>query len=389
MIRTFFISSITLSIVLLAGVLLGDTVAFAQGSPLDGPPADPKGNFITCNGPECNFCNITELIERIIRWLVLVLTIIGVILFVFAGFLLSSSQGDVGKRKKAKDMILSVVIGFIVILSAWMIIDVIMKAFVGGDVGVWNSVTEECGNQREVGKAEKLTIESSQEEFEEPDFQDFNEPDNEFDGGAVGLGSTGGVSTGGPGGFDADGFISADSPFGPQGSGNMTSNAPVTPPQRAGEICYPATCLPGYSINTNVQPYNYPDGIGPRLFINVTEVGNPQISKHFRLCDLTRCEAGGRTGDFIYLDPRAVAGMDLVQEKLPSVRLQITSGYRSPAYNRAVGGAFRSQHMYGKAFDIVANNGLTISIIERACENSGSGWEKQYVSKNFTHCDWR
>ncbi len=43
-------------------------------------------------------------------------------------------------------------------------------------------------------------------------------------------------------------------------------------------------------------------------------------------------------------------------ERLRSVAggrpLRIVSGYRSPAYNRAVGGAPNSQHMFGRAADI-------------------------------------
>ncbi len=36
-----------------------------------------------------------------------------------------------------------------------------------------------------------------------------------------------------------------------------------------------------------------------------------------------------------------------------SVRVIITSGYRTPAYNKKIGGAPRSQHVEGKAADIV------------------------------------
>lgn len=146
MIRAMSIHVVSV-VLLLGGFFLFGEQAFAEGSPLDGTSADPQGNFVTCNGPECNYCDVLELVERVIRWLVLLLTIIGTLLFVYAGLLLSSSQGDVGKRKKAKDMLLSVVIGFIIVLSSWMIIDVIMKAFVDGDVGVWNSVSEGCGGQ--------------------------------------------------------------------------------------------------------------------------------------------------------------------------------------------------------------------------------------------------
>lgn len=158
--ESHFLSTITLE---------GGGPAVAN-SPLDGSPADPEGNFRTCDGPSCDYCDLVEMIEKIIRWLVLVLSTIGVLLFVYAGFMLSSSQGDVGKRKKAKDMILSVVIGLIILLSSWMIIDVIMKAFVGGEVGVWNSVTENCGQHNKVGTVSKDPIIAEAESFTTPEF---------------------------------------------------------------------------------------------------------------------------------------------------------------------------------------------------------------------------
>lgn len=160
----------------IGGILFGGDQVFAQTSPLDGPPADPQGNFSTCNGPDCDYCDVTAMIEKVIRWLVLVLTIIGALLFVYAGFIYTSSRGDVGRTKKGKDMLVSVIVGFIVLLSAWMIIDVIMKTFVGGDVGVWNSVTEQCGEQRDVPTPDAINIQSQREsydvvEYDDPDYQ--------------------------------------------------------------------------------------------------------------------------------------------------------------------------------------------------------------------------
>lgn len=50
-------------------------------------------------------------------------------------------------------------------------------------------------------------------------------------------------------------------------------------------------------------------------------------------------------------------------ERLRSARggrpLRIVSGYRCPTHNRAVGGASRSQHMYGTAADIPAGYATT------------------------------
>lgn len=167
------LSIVIVSMVLLVGGLfLFSEAVYAQANPLDGAPANPEGNFVSCNGPDCDYCDVVELVERVIRWLVLVLTIIGTILFAVAGYILASSQGDVGKRKKGKDMILSVVIGFILILSSWMIIDVIMKAFVGGEVGVWNSVTENCGGQFEPEDVDGLAVLGGEQSYSVAEFDD-------------------------------------------------------------------------------------------------------------------------------------------------------------------------------------------------------------------------
>lgn len=44
--------------------------------------------------------------------------------------------------------------------------------------------------------------------------------------------------------------------------------------------------------------------------------------------------------------------VDLVREDL-GVPLKVTSAYRSPAYNKAVGGASRSQHLRNNALDLI------------------------------------
>lgn len=58
------------------------------------------------------------------------------------------------------------------------------------------------------------------------------------------------------------------------------------------------------------------------------------------------------------LDPlREVWGIHCRQHALGKVSINISSGYRCPALNKAVGGSDTSAHCFGYAFDLVPVNG--------------------------------
>ena len=86
-----------------------------------------------------------------------------------------------------------------------------------------------------------------------------------------------------------------------------------------------------------------------------------QLSPHFYLAEFTHTQIGERLG----LDngpPRAVFDnlkmtaqrMEVVRKILGDVPIIISSGYRSPQVNRAVGGAQDSAHCKGFAVDFIA-----------------------------------
>lgn len=92
-----------------------------------------------------------------------------------------------------------------------------------------------------------------------------------------------------------------------------------------------------------------------------------QLSPHFSLEEFQRSETGARKG----LDntcpapllPRlknTAERMEQVRSILGNVPITVFSGYRSPAVNRAVGGANSSAHTLGYAVDFMAK-GLSIS----------------------------
>lgn len=120
--RTIFLSSIT--------IFLLPQVAFGQA-------------LVACTGVNCNFCSLAQTVDNVIEWLIAFMVVVAVILLAYAGIRMVISAGDTGAVQEAKTLFTNVVIGIIIILAAWMIVDTILKALTGSDMGVWNPVN--CG----------------------------------------------------------------------------------------------------------------------------------------------------------------------------------------------------------------------------------------------------
>jgi hypothetical protein len=84
-----------------------------------------------CSGTDCSACNVVHLANGIIKWLIGILFVIFAILVAVAGVKLVVSGGNHHALDEAKGMFLNAIIGFIIILSAWLIVDTIMRALVG------------------------------------------------------------------------------------------------------------------------------------------------------------------------------------------------------------------------------------------------------------------
>lgn len=101
-----------------------------------------------------------------------------------------------------------------------------------------------------------------------------------------------------------------------------------------------------------------------------------QLSPHFSLEEMTVSETAARRG--ISNTPPAAIVQTLRKtcalleqiRRLVSRPVVVTSGYRSPAVNTAVGGAANSAHVYGRAADIHVP-GLSIrELAEAICKSS-------------------
>ena len=83
-----------------------------------------------------------------------------------------------------------------------------------------------------------------------------------------------------------------------------------------------------------------------------------RLSKNFTLSEITKSNTAKRLGidnapNQEHLNNMQILIRDLIQPKRDALGpIRISSGYRSPVLNRAIGGSTKSQHCKGQALDL-------------------------------------
>lgn len=107
--------------------------------------------FVPCNGTDCDACHFLEMGQLILFWLIGILAVVFAAIALVAGWGLVTSGGNTQALSQAKSRMANAVIGFILVLAAWLIVDTIMRSMLAGTGGVipgygpWNRV--QCGSQ--------------------------------------------------------------------------------------------------------------------------------------------------------------------------------------------------------------------------------------------------
>lgn len=86
------------------------------------------------------------------------------------------------------------------------------------------------------------------------------------------------------------------------------------------------------------------------------------------------------------VNKKALISLNKLREKFGGP-LIINSGYRTPEWNRKVGGSVNSQHLKGIAFDIPIRNKEMGAKLEQLARELGAGGIGRY--NTFIHIDWR
>ena len=114
-------------------------------------PTISSAALVPCDGAlgnVCKTCHLMELGSNIIEFLITVMVSVVALVFIAGGFKMVTSGGDHGAVSDAKHMMTNAVIGFVILLLAWLIVDTFLKVFLRteGDLklGPWNQI--ECEN---------------------------------------------------------------------------------------------------------------------------------------------------------------------------------------------------------------------------------------------------
>ncbi|QLQ39539.1 D-Ala-D-Ala carboxypeptidase family metallohydrolase [Micromonospora robiginosa] len=124
------------------------------------------------------------------------------------------------------------------------------------------------------------------------------------------------------------------------------------------------------------------DGVaGPQTFAKIYALQDDDCTpKHFSYAELDNgCGKGGWSGGPLSSSAtrenalRAMWKLEALRRSLGDKPLYVTSGFRSIACNRQVGGASDSQHLYGDAADLISRSRTLCEVARSARDQGFSG----------------
>ncbi len=106
-----------------------------------------------------------------------------------------------------------------------------------------------------------------------------------------------------------------------------------------------------------------------------------QPLKHFKLAEFDSADAPGSGSK---MQPKFLQMIDNARS-IAGIPFAITSGYRTEAHNKKVGGVADSSHCQGWAADIAASSGTSKFQIVDACLKAG--FTRIGIASGFVHVD--
>lgn len=336
-----------------------------------------------CSGTDCGTCNLVLLGNAVIKWVIGFLFIMFAVLMTVAGFKLVTSGGNPAAKDAAKDSFTNAIIGLLIVLSAWLMVDTLIRGLVSSDGVVngrffWSEV--ECttqtptspGSDIEIGGIEAVRLTCADNTLSATELRNAGCNLNVCNDTACLLRCDNAVK-------DASGnFVCSSSPDNYYQAMSQACNAPNSAGgsyDKAESMgckispCTEMACLTSCSNSVT-------DSSGNNYCVSAPiQVTTPGVTGSLV------------TIDGYQFDASVAANVVYLRDNF---NLRVTSGYRDPARNAAVGGAVNSHHLTGRAIDLVGSE----SDMQKAaawCHTQGNVEVliHSVSSGRHLHCAWR
>ena len=111
--------------------------------------ASAQGGLVPCDGTDCTACDLVQLGETVLNLTITVMLTIFSIIVAAGGYGLVTSGGNTQAKSDAKSKITNALIGLIIVLAAWILVDTLSRGLLASDDGTldgsmpWNDI--QCG----------------------------------------------------------------------------------------------------------------------------------------------------------------------------------------------------------------------------------------------------
>ncbi len=111
------------------------------------PSVTLAANLIPCDGVNtpCEACHVVQMGQNVLNWIITIMVSVIGLVFVFGGMQMVMSGGNTEAMKSGRHKMINALVGFMIILAAWLIIDTFMKVVIVNpavkqQLGAWNTI---------------------------------------------------------------------------------------------------------------------------------------------------------------------------------------------------------------------------------------------------------
>lgn len=88
---------------------------------------------------ECSQCDILKVIQNIVQFILKIAGPLAILAIILGGFLYVTSGGSEERAQMAKKAITAAIIGFVIVLVAWVLVNFIIQTLTGGSQNIFEA----------------------------------------------------------------------------------------------------------------------------------------------------------------------------------------------------------------------------------------------------------